>query len=41
MARVTITMILEPKKRKSVTTSTFFPFYLLEVMGPNAMILAF
>ena len=32
------TVILEPKKRKSVTTSTFFPFYLPWRMGPNAMI---
>ena len=32
-------VILEPKKRKSVTTSTFSPSIFLEVMGPNAMIL--
>ena len=35
------TVILEPKKRKSVTASTFFPFICHEMMGPNAMILAF
>ena len=34
------TMILEPKKRKLVTTSTFFPI-CHKVMGPDAMILAF
>ena len=32
-------VILEPKKRKSVTTSTFSPFICREVMGPDAMIL--
>ena len=32
-------VILEPKKRKSVTTSTFFPSICQEVMGPDAMIL--
>ena len=32
-------MILEPKKRKSITTFTFFPFIYHEVMGLNAMIL--
>ena len=32
------TVILEPKKRKSVTTSTFSPFYFPCRMGPNAMI---
>ena len=30
------TMILEPKKRKSVTASTFSPPICHEVMGPNA-----
>ena len=34
------TMILEPKKRKLVTTCTFFPI-CHKVMGPDAMILAF
>ena len=34
-------MILEPKKRKSVTVSTFFPFVCHEVMGLDAMILVF
>ena len=33
--------ILEPKKRKSVTASTFSPSICHEVMGPNAMILVF
>ena len=32
---------LEPKKIKSVTASTFFPFICHEVMGPDAMILVF
>ena len=35
------TVILEPKKRKSVTVSTFPPSICREVMGPDAMILAF
>ena len=35
------TVILEPKKRKSVTTSTFSPSIWHEVMGPDAMILVF
>ena len=35
------TVILEPKKRKSVTVSTFSPSICHEVMGPDAMILAF
>ena len=35
------TMILEPKKRKSVTASTFSPSTCHEVLGPNAMILVF
>ena len=35
------TVILEPKKRKSLTTSTFSPSICLEVMGPDAMILVF
>ena len=34
-------MILEPKKIKSVTASTFSPSICLEVMGPDAMILVF
>ena len=35
------TVILEPKKRKSVTAFTFSPSTCYEVMGPNAMILVF
>ena len=35
------TVILEPKKRKSVTASTFCPSIYHEVMGPDAMILVF
>ena len=34
-------VILEPKKIKSVTVSTFSPSICHEVMGPDAMILAF
>ena len=34
-------VILEPKKRKSVTVSTFPSSICHEVMGPDAMILAF
>ena len=34
-------VILEPKKRKSVTTSTFSPNICHEVVGPDAMILVF
>ena len=34
-------VILEPKKRKSVTTSTFPPSVCHEVMGPDIMILVF
>ena len=34
-------VILEPKKRKSVTVSTFSPSVCYEVMGPDAMILVF
>ena len=41
MAAVTISSVLEPKKRKSVTTSTFPPFFLPWIFGPNAMILDF
>ena len=33
------TVVLEPKKRKSVTASTFSPSICHEVMGPDAMIL--
>ena len=33
------TVILEPKKRKSVTVSTFPPSICHEVMGPDDMIL--
>ena len=35
------TVILEPKKIKSVTASTFTPSICKEVMGPDAMILVF
>ena len=35
------TVILEPKERKSVTISTFYPSICHEVMGPDAMILVF
>ena len=35
------TVILEPKKRKSVSTSTFSPSICHEVMGLDAMILVF
>ena len=35
------TLILEPKKIKSVTVSTFSPSICHEVMGPEAMILVF
>ena len=35
------TVILEPKKIKSVTVSTFYPSLCYEVMGPDAMILGF
>ena len=34
-------VILEPQKRKSVTTSTFFPSMCCAIMGPDAMILVF
>ena len=34
-------VILQPKKRKSATTSTFTPSICHEVMGPDAMILFF
>ena len=34
-------MTLEPKKRKSVTASTFSPSICHEVMGPETMILVF
>ena len=35
------TVILEPKKRKSVTASTFPPSICHELMEPGAMILVF
>ena len=38
-AAVPSTLILEPKKKKSVTTSTFSFSIYHEVMGPDAMIL--
>ena len=34
-------VILEPKKIKSATASTFFPYICHEVMGPDTMILVF
>ena len=34
-------VILESKKRKSVTTSSFSPSVCHEVMGPDAMVLVF
>ena len=34
-------VILESKKRKSVTVSTFLPSICHEMMGPDAMILVF
>ena len=34
-------VILEPKKIKSVTVSTFSPSFCHEVMGPDAIILVF
>ena len=34
-------VILEPKKKKSVTVSIVFPSICHEVMGPDAMILVF
>ena len=40
MAAITV-VILEPKKRKSVTASTFPPSICHEVMGLDAMILVF
>ena len=41
LAAVSPAVILEPKKIKSVTASTFFPSIWHEVMGLDAMILAF
>ena len=35
------TVILEPKKIKSITASTFLPSICHKVMGPNSMILVF
>ena len=35
------TVILDPKKIKSITASTFFPFICLEMTGPDAMIFIF
>ena len=34
-------VILEPKKIKSITASTFYPTICHEVMGPDAMIFVF
>ena len=36
-----LAVILEPKKIKSVTASTFYPSICCEVMGPDAMIFIF
>ena len=41
MASVTVPVILEPKKRKSVTAPTFSPSICREVMGLNANIWIF
>ena len=41
MATSPSTMILEPKKKKSVTVSVVSPSVCYEVMGPDAMILVF
>ena len=41
MAAVTIPVIMEPKKIKSVTVSIVSPSICREVMGPNAMNLIF
>ena len=41
LTAVTIPVILEPKKIKSATVSTFSPSICHEVMGLDAMILAF
>ena len=41
MAAVTPAVILEPKKKKSVTVCIVSPSICHEVMGPDAMILAF
>ena len=41
MAAVPFAVILEPKKIKSVTASSFPPSVYHEVMGPDAMILVF
>ena len=38
---VTVSMHSEPKKRKSITASTFYPSVCREVMGPDAVNLAF
>ena len=41
MAAVTISVILEPKKRQSVTASTFSLYIGHQVKGLDAMILVF
>ena len=41
MAAVTVHLILEPKKIKSVTVSIVSPSFCHKVMGPDAMILGF
>ena len=41
MAAVTIPVILEPKKKKLVTISTFSSSICQEIMGPHAIILDF
>jgi len=40
-AAVTFAVILEPKKRKSFTASTFFPSIHHEVIGPDVMIIVY
>ena len=41
MVVITISVIEQPKKRKSVSTSTIFPSICHGVMGPDATILVF
>jgi len=41
MAAATSTVILKPKKINFVTASTFSPSICLDVMRPDAIILAF
>ena len=41
VAAVTVAVILEPKKIKSVIVYTFSPSICHEVMGPDAVILVY